>query len=55
MSYYIDTLLGDEAKGSPHKFDSKGVILTKIPYTQEYHYHATAIASYALSNMDKEE
>jgi len=51
MNYYIDTLLGDESKGSPHKFDSKGVMMTKIPYTQDYHYHATAIASYALTNI----
>ena len=53
--YYIDTLLGDESKCSPHKFDSQGVMLTKVPYTQEYHYHATAIASYAISNINIEE
>jgi len=52
MNYHIDILPGDISKGSPHRFDENGVIMTKIPYTQEYHYHATAIASYAISNED---
>ena len=54
MDYYIDTLPGDIHKNSPHKFDKNGVILSKIPYTQDYHYHVTSIASYAIQNMDKD-
>lgn len=49
--YYVNTLPDDVSKGSPHKVE-KGVILSKIPYTQEYHHHATAIASSVLRNMD---
>lgn len=54
MKYYIDILLDDSSKGSPHKLDTKGVVMTKIPYTQSYHYHATAIASFALANLNDE-
>ena len=53
MNYYTDVLPGDISKSSPHKFDKEGVIMTKIPYTQEYHYHATSIASYAIMSKDK--
>ena len=52
MKYYIDELPGDISKSSPHKFDENDVILTKIPYTQKYHYHTTSIASYAIMNSD---
>jgi len=55
MKYHINVLPGDIHKNSPHRFDENGVIQTKIPYTQEYHYHATAISSYAISNVDKPE
>jgi len=53
MNYHIDMLPWDIPKKSPHKFDDAGVIMTKIPYTQEYHYHVTAIASQAISNDSK--
>jgi len=52
-SYYIDILPGDLDKGSPYRFDDDGVIMTKIPYTQNYHYHVTSIASYILSKNKK--
>ena len=52
MNYHIDTLPYDLSKKSPYKFDDDGVLLTKIPYTNEYHYHLTAIASYAIEKMD---
>ena len=55
MGYYIKTLPGDIHKNSPHKFDKNGVILSKIPYIQDYHYHVTAITSYAIQNMGKDE
>jgi len=53
MNYHIDMLPWDIPKKSPHKFDDAGVIMTKIPYTQEYHYHVTAVASQAISNDSK--
>jgi len=34
MNYYIDSLPFSKAKGHPFKYN--GVILTKIPYTQDY-------------------
>jgi len=53
MSYHIDVLPGDIDKNTPHMFDKSGVIKTKIPYTQEYHYHATSIASYVIKTGDE--
>jgi len=47
MTYYIDTLPGDISKKRPFKYKN-GVILSKIPYTQEYHHHVTSIASFAI-------
>ena len=52
MNYYIDLLPFSISKKHPYNFDKNGVILSKIPYTQEYHYHTTSIASYALKNSD---
>ena len=52
VDYHINILPDDISKGTPHKFDENGVIMSKIPYTQEYHYHTTTIASYILSNLD---
>jgi len=54
MSYHIDVLPGDKDKNTPFKYDKEGVIKTKIPYTQEYHYHVTSIASCALSGGEDE-
>ncbi|MCK5260578.1 MAG: hypothetical protein KAJ44_00180 [Thermoplasmatales archaeon] len=52
MNYHIDVLPFSISKNHPYKFDKNGVILSKIPYTQEYHYHTTSIASYAIKNSD---
>ena len=49
MSYHIDVLPGDINKDTPHIYKN-GVIKTKIPFTQKYSYHTTAIASCALSS-----
>jgi len=51
-SYHIDTLPFSIQKGHPNKFDTDGVILSKIPYTQNYNYHVTAISSYAICNIE---
>ena len=48
--YYVDVLPFSKEKGHPYKYDEAGVLLSKIPYTQEYHHHVTAIASYAIAN-----
>ena len=53
MNYYIDVLPFAISKNHPYKFDKNGVILSKIPYTQEHHYHTTSIASYAIKNIDE--
>ena len=50
MKYYIDTLPDCTDKKHPWKFDKNSVVLAKIPYTQEYHYHATNIAAYSLKH-----
>jgi len=49
INYHIDTLPFSKAKGHPFKYEN-GVILSKIPYTQEYHHHVTSIASFAIQN-----
>lgn len=53
MRYHTKTLPFSIHKKHPYKFDSNGILLTKIPYTQEYHPHATAIASYVIATSDK--
>lgn len=50
MNYRISILPGDISKNTPHKFDENGVIMSKIPYTQNYFYHTTAIASQGIRN-----
>ena len=50
--YHIDRLPFSISKGTPFKYKD-GVILSKIPYTEKYGYHATAIASRAMMD-DKE-
>lgn len=50
MKYHVAVLPDDKNKNTPYKYDEKNVIKTKIPYTQNYHYHVTAIASCVLSN-----
>lgn len=57
MRYHVDKLPFSIHKGTPYKLDKDGVIMSKIPYTQEYHYHLTSIASYVIetrneSNLD---
>ena len=37
------------------KLDENSVIMSRIPYTTEYDYHVTAIASYAINNEEKPE
>ena len=46
--YYIDILPDCTDKNHPWKKDDNGVVMAKIPYTNEYHYHATNIASYVI-------
>jgi hypothetical protein len=53
LGYYIDELPDDISKNSPHRIEG-GVILTKIPYTQEYKPHATSIASHVIRNLENE-
>ena len=48
MNYHIDILPFSVSKKHPYKYDKNGVILSKIPYTQDYHHHATSIASCAI-------
>lgn len=55
IAYYIDILPFSIHKGGQYTYDDTGVILSKIPYTDEYHYHATAIASAALIDVHVEE
>jgi len=52
MNYHIDMLPGDLHKKAPHTFSEEGVILTKIPYTNNYRYHLTSIAACALEEKD---
>jgi len=47
MDYYIQTLPDDICKNSPYKREN-GIVLTKIPYTQDFKPHTTTIASEAL-------
>lgn len=51
-AYYTKILPFSIHKKGPYKFDSNGVIQSKIPYTQKYDYHVTAIASYAIANVE---
>jgi len=51
--YHIDILPFSIHKKHPMKFDENGVILSKIPYTQEYGYHGTSIASYVIQTGDE--
>jgi heparosan-N-sulfate-glucuronate 5-epimerase len=53
MNYHIETLPFSIHKKHPNKFDANGVLMSKIPYTQTYHYHATSIASYVIQTGDK--
>lgn len=55
IPYYIDTLPFSIEKKTPFKFDENGVTMSKIPYTNEYHYHVTAIASCAIYFMKDDE
>lgn len=55
MKYHIDTLPFSIAKKHPNSFDQKGVLLSKIPYTKQYNYHTTAIASYAIVNSENQQ
>jgi len=52
--YHIDCLPYDIHKKTPFTFDDNGVLLTKIPYTDAYHYHLTAIASYVIDTSNKD-
>lgn len=52
MKYYIDKLPFSIDKGHPFDMDQDGVLMSKIPYTQEFNYHATAIASYVIKTGD---
>jgi len=52
--YYMD--LEDEfhrPDQHDHKLDKKGVIINKIPYTNEWDYFPVAIAGYGLANFQK--
>lgn len=50
--YHIDVLPFSIHKNHPYRFDNNKVLMTKIPYTQQYGYHATAIASYIIQTKD---
>jgi len=49
MEYYIDVLPYSLDKEHPHDTDDKGVLLSRIPYTLDYGYHTTAIASHVIA------
>jgi hypothetical protein len=51
--YHVKTLPYSIQKKHPNSFDEEDVLMSKVPYTQEYHYHATAIASYVIDTGDK--
>ena len=51
--YHIDCLPYGAHKRTPFTFDDNGVILTRIPYTNNYDYHLTEIASYVIDTSDK--
>ena len=55
MNYHTKTLPFSLDKGlsKQAKFDENGVLLSKIPYTQEWHYHLTSIASYVIKTRDE--
>jgi heparosan-N-sulfate-glucuronate 5-epimerase len=49
-SYHVDTLQSTISKNHPVQFDKNGVPKAKIPYTKNFQYHVTDIASYAIMN-----
>ncbi len=51
--YYIEMKNQiDRPKQPVHKLDKNGVLLYKIPYTDEYHYYPVSITLYALGNFE---
>ena len=48
INYHIQTLPFSMHKGHPYTFED-GILMSKIPYNQGYHYHLTSIASYAIA------
>ena len=51
MKYYVKKFPLDYVKETLYKLDNNGVLLTKIPYTQDYRKDLESITSYALTNM----
>jgi len=52
MKYHIEKFPLMYRKETLYRLDNNGVLLTKIPYTQDYNYSLEAITSYALKNME---
>jgi len=52
MKYYVTKFPLMYNKETLYKLDDRGVLLTKIPYTQDYNYSLESITSYALTNME---
>lgn len=54
LKYYVNVLPDDIQKDTQHKFEN-GVIITKIPYGNEYYHHGTAIASFVIRTLGDED
>jgi len=52
MKYYVKQFPMMFKKETLYKLNEKGVLLTKIPYTEDYKYSLEAISEYALKNME---
>jgi len=52
-SYYIDMKKNANRLDSPiHRLDDEGVLLTKIPYTDNWDYYPVSIALFSLGNFE---
>jgi hypothetical protein len=52
-NYYVEMKNNiDRPKKSVHKLDNDGVLMYKIPYTEEFNYYPVSIALYALGNFE---
>lgn len=52
-NYYVEMKNNiDRPRQTVHRLDKNGVLLYKIPYTNEYHYYPVSIALYALGNFE---
>jgi len=53
VKYYVKKFPIMYKKETLYKLDNDGVLLTKIPYTENYEYSLESIAAFALKNMEE--